>query len=150
VLGGLPMAMRFALRFACLGMLIATPAVAHAADNDVSGQLTGTSSREWVYRRIVSMMGSGDACTEGEVYTFSKNGILTIRLCVDHHLTSTQHKWTLTSAPNGDSVLSIDGTTTYVLLFSSDKSSNRFMHLRTKNIAQTEPVIDKVFELNEE
>jgi len=140
----------FVLRLACVGIVIWTSASAFAADNDASVQLTGGSSREWVYRRVVNMMGADDACKAGEAYTFSKDGTLTVRQCVNQHLLTMHHKWSVTSAENGDTILAIDEEPSYVLLFSSDRTGGHFMHLRTKNKRQTEPVVDKVFELNEE
>lgn len=121
------------------------------ADDDPSSQLSGSSSHEWIFQRIVLSMGAGDECASGETYTFSKDHQVAIRQCTSGHLLKTQRKWSV-STKDGDTLLQIDGdnASPYLLQFKSDAQGHRFMRLRTKPPDQNHPVVDKEFKLNED
>lgn len=121
------------------------------ADDDPASLLSGGSSREWVFQRIVLSMGVGDGCTSGETYTFSKSHQLAIRQCLKGHLSTTKRKWSVL-VKDGDTLLQIDGDTgsPYVLEFKTDAQGRKFMRLRTKPVDQKHAVVDKEFKLNED
>jgi hypothetical protein len=121
------------------------------AADDPSSLLSGSSSREWIFQRIVLSMGAGDGCASGETYTFSKNHQVAIKQCVKGHLLTTQRKWSV-STKDGDTLLQIDGDSAspYLLLFKTDAQGRQFMRLRTKPPDQSHPVVDKEFKLNED
>ncbi|MFM0557729.1 hypothetical protein P0D69_43355 [Paraburkholderia sediminicola] len=121
------------------------------ADDDPSSLLSGSSSHEWIFQRIVLSMGAGDECAGGETYTFSKNHQVAIRRCTKGHLLTTQRKWSV-STKDGDTLLQIDGdgASPYLLQFKTDAQGRRLMRLRTKPPDQNRPVVDKEFKLNED
>jgi hypothetical protein len=121
------------------------------ADDDPSSLLSGSSSREWIFQRIVLSMGAGDECASGETYTFSKNHNVAIKQCTQGHLITKQQKWSV-STKDGDTLLQIEGDSAspYLLQFKTDAQGRRFMRLRTKPQDQNRPVVDKEFKLNED
>lgn len=128
---------------------ILSDSTAEAGDDSITNRLTGGSSREWVYKRIVRMMGPGDACSSGETYTFSSDHVVAITECTGGHIVVARRKWSTATNADGDIVLSIDGMPAQILLFKDDKGSH-FIHLRTPSDSPTTAVIDKELEFIEE
>src|SRR5690348_8589323 len=120
------------LLFAVTGIMLA----AHADADTIADRLAGGSSREWVYKRVVRMMGSTDACSSGETYKFSSDHMVSITECTGGHLNVAHHKWSTATNADMDIVLSIDGMPAQVLLFRDD-GGNHFIHLRTLSDSQT-------------
>jgi hypothetical protein len=132
---------QFILAFAVAGLL-----VAHAATDSIADRLTGCSSREWVYKRVVRMMGSTDACSSGKTYEFSSDHMVAITEFTSGHLTVAHHKWTTATNGDKDIVLSIEGMPALILLFRDDGDSH-FIRLRTPSGSRTVAVIDEELEL---
>jgi hypothetical protein len=122
----------------------------NSAEEDAAQRLAGTLSRQWIYERVVRTMGPNDACSSGETYTFMVDHSLKIEQCQKGHLVATRHSWSITGASGGDTIVTIDWDTTYLLLFRDPPEGGHFMRLRTKNKIQTEPVVDREFRLNED
>jgi len=143
------MAHFFRVLAAIASVVLTTSAIADAADP--ASLLSGGSSREWVFQRIVLSMGAGDECTSGETYTFSKTHQLTIKRCLNGNLQTTQQAWSVTTQ-DGDTLLTVEGdaASPYVLEFKTDSHGRKFMRLRTRAVDKIHAVTDKEFKLNED
>ncbi|ANB74912.1 hypothetical protein AYM40_20900 [Paraburkholderia phytofirmans OLGA172] len=139
----------FRVLAAIVSVVLATNAIAD--DADPASLLSGGSSREWVFQRIVLSMGTGDECASGETYTFSKTHQLTIKRCLNGHLQTTQQAWSVTTQ-DGDTLLRIVGdvASPYVLEFKTDSHGSKFMRLRTRAVDKIHAVADKEFKLNKD
>lgn len=136
-----------AVAFLIGGATLPLPVVAQDSPEQ---QLTGGSSRQWVFKRIVRSMGAGDACSSGETYTFESDHALLVRDCKDGRLTTRRFTWRLADAGPGDTALVVDGLGTFVLLFRDVPNGGRFMRLRTRGVVPNQPTMDKEFLLNED
>lgn len=65
-----------------------------AADSeDISSWLSGTTSREWTKVRWEAILDSSGACSQGEAWTFHRNGNLEIRQCLNGKSTTQKKQW---------------------------------------------------------
>jgi hypothetical protein len=113
-------------------------------------QLTGTTSRTWIFKRVVKSMGAAQGCSAGETYTFNANHQLTVSVCTSGHMANTKYAWSITDAGNGDVSVAITGMGTYLLLFKTPPGGTPMMRLRQKGGTQTDPVQDREFSLDED
>jgi hypothetical protein len=113
-------------------------------------QLAGSSSRTWIFKRVIKQMGAGEGCSAGETYTFSSNHQMTVSVCTNGRMADTKHNWSIADGGNGDVAVTITGLGTYLLLFKNAPAGGHLMRLRTKGSTQTVPVEDKEFSLDED
>ncbi|WP_159981309.1 MULTISPECIES: hypothetical protein [unclassified Novosphingobium] len=85
------------------------------------------SSQKWVYRETLSFRGDTE-CTQGENWRFRSGGRLDVVRCIDGHLVSSAHRWSIRSASPIDLDMDVTGGDsdrfpflgTYRLLFRDD------------------------------
>lgn len=132
--------------------LVATIAPFHvaSAQDTAEQQLTGGSSREWVFKRVVRSMGPGNSCTSGETYTFAADHFMVSQECKSGHLDAKRFSWRLSNTGNGDTALAVDGLGTFVVLFRDTPDGAHWMRLRTRGEGPPQPTVDKEFRLNED
>jgi hypothetical protein len=128
---------------------IGRPVVALAQDSPEQ-QLTGGSSREWVFRRIVVSLGPGNSCTSGETDTFSADHSLTVQECKNGHLDTKRFSWHVTNVGSDDTVLVVDGLDNFLILFRDTPDGVHWMRLRTRGKSPIQPTVDKEFRSNED
>lgn len=135
---------------AVLAILLALPLPARAQESPEQ-QLTGGSSREWVFRRVVRSMGPSVACTSGLTYTFEQaSRSLLVNECKSGRLEGTRYQWHLGKAGPGDMALVIDRLGTYLLLFRDGPDGARYMRLRKQGSSPTQATEDREFRMSED
>ena len=118
-----------------------------AIDTDAAVQkLAGDHSREWVYKKLIMIMGYSNACKEGEVYQFFVDHHLDIETCVGSKVVHTSHTWSVAQEGKLDLVLKIDDKP-YYLLF-KDTGTVHSMMLRERSDSKTVPTVDLEFRLS--
>lgn len=60
---------------------------------DISAWLSGSTSREWTKVRWEAILDSSGACSQGEAWTFHRNGNLEIRQCLNGKSTTQKKQW---------------------------------------------------------
>jgi hypothetical protein len=113
-------------------------------------QLTGGTSREWVFKRVVKSMGPGNSCSSGETYTFAADQSLTTKICQKGQLDTKRFSWRLSENGAGDSTLVVEGLGSFLVLFRNPPNGSHLMRLRTRGQSPTQPTTDKEFRLNED
>ena len=115
---------------------------------DFAQKLAGSSSRTWVYERVVHKLGPS-GCVSGVTYTFTATHQLIVSVCKNGQMADTTYSWSMADSGSGDVILNIAGMGTFVLLFKDATDGEHLMRLRTKAGPQTDPVTDKEFSLEE-
>ena len=109
-------------------------------------QLTGGTSRDWVFQQVRTIMGSSDRCSQGEVHRFKVDGSVTVERCLEGQLARETKRWTLERETSFDLRLVIDGDP-YTVLFRNDVGA-QVMVLRKRSNSKTSPTIDREFRLS--
>ena len=122
----------------------------HAADSvdQITKQLSGTRSREWIFVKFETFLGPGNHCKQGEIYRFRADHHVTISRCINGQVQDQILDWTISSQDALDTWIKI-GDDSYLLKF-WDTAQGHFMALRTRPNVKTEDVVDKTFQLGED
>jgi hypothetical protein len=121
------------------------------AEEDLSTieqKLTGGTSRDWVFKQMRRTMGSSDECTQGVVYRFASDHKLVDEQCVNGHIKSETHTWSLERQGPLDVILKIDSKP-FVLLF-KEEGNALLMRIRQRSASKTEPTVDREFRFEAE
>ncbi len=111
-------------------------------------KLTGSTSREWIFQQVITKMGSGAECTQGNAYRFYSDHRLVIEKCENGRLVKTTHNWTIVQEGPLDIAITIDGTR-YYLLF-RDAGGAHLMRLQMRSSSKTQPTNEQEFRLSED
>jgi hypothetical protein len=109
-------------------------------------QLTGETSRDWVFQQVRTMMGSADRCTQGEIYRFKADGTLTVEKCIEGQLARETQRWTLERESPYDLRLTINGDPSTILF--KTEAGAQLMILRKRSDSKTAPTVDREFRLS--
>jgi hypothetical protein len=142
------------LRYCAAGIVIlfgvAMASRPAGAQESLERHLTGGSSRAWVLQRFIRSAEPGDACTSGEIYTFAAIHDLTVSRCEGGHIVQSHHAWSLSETGGRDTILTIGGMGTFLLLCRDPGPGIHLMRLHSTSTAQVQPSIDKEFSFDED
>jgi hypothetical protein len=133
------------LIFVCI--LYSTIFAGDSADQ-VTMNLAGSDSREWVFAKMEMFMSSEHKCRKGESYRFRTDHQVIITTCLDGHIQTQNEHWSIEEGDDPETHIRI-GDAAYVVKFWSSRRG-RFMMLRIKPATKVEPTRDKVFRLEED
>jgi hypothetical protein len=131
----------------CSLILFGATCFAQDAPEKVEQRLTGAHGHDWIAKPIVQFLGPGDKCKEGEKYRFKSDHTVVFSQCIDSHMLTETHPWSIQSVGALDTYIKV-GDTTYTLTFWDDPKGH-YMKLRTRSI-ETKMTVDKDFKLAED
>jgi len=128
----------------------AVPWVPARADDtgDAATKLTGEAGRDWLLGDVVSWMGSGDTCSSGQVYHFSKDKTVRIEDCVAGKRQVSTLAWTVKSDPPLDVLLELPDKSYKIVFYM--KEGHQHLILREQGASKIDPTVDHDFVLSED